>query len=451
MQFEQEKYTVEQITLAGETVEIRAFRNRVYVDKPVNREFQQMNIFAPEDYYRGKSINGYDLHTAPIFMPNTVGGYMPGPLAEPEISNWGNAGEPNSIFQALRHGYVVAAPAIRGRVQQNGEGIYTGKAPACIVDYKAAVRYLRYFSEEIPGDVEKIITSGTSAGGALSSLMGVTGNHPDYEPYLEKIGAAKTGDHIFAASCYCPITNLEHADMAYEWQFVGVNGYWGDKQLDEKQIKVSEELAKAFPAYANSLNLKDKNGLRLSLDEKGDGSLKEYVKNKVLESAKKAMDRGADIFSKIWLNFENGEPVSVDWKGYVCDIARLKPAPSFDGLLLNTAENDLFGSEMVNLRHFTKYGREHSLCGGEMAEEMQVKLMNPMNYIEDEMAMTAKYFRIRHGECDRDTSLVISAMLTLKLEEQGKEVDYHLPWGLPHSGDYDLDELFEWIDGICKD
>ena len=35
--------------------------------------------------------------------------------------------------------------------------------------------------------------------------------------------------------------------------------------------------------------------------------------------------------------------------------------------------------------------------------------------------------------------------------EQGKEVDYHLPWGLPHSGDYDLDELFEWIDGICKD
>jgi len=25
-----------------------------------------------------------------------------------------------------------------------------------------------------------------------------------------------------------------------------------------------------------------------------------------------------------------------------------------------------------------------------------------------------------------------------------------LPWEIPHSGDYDLDELFQWIDGICK-
>ena len=28
------------------------------------------------------------------------------------------------------------------------------------------------------------------------------------------------------------------------------------------------------------------------------------------------------------------------------------------------------------------------------------------------------------------------------------EVDYHSPWNVPHSGDYDLDELFVWIDRI---
>ena len=29
----------------------------------------------------------------------------------------------------------------------------------------------------------------------------------------------------FAVSAYCPITDLDHADMAYEWQFNGVNDY----------------------------------------------------------------------------------------------------------------------------------------------------------------------------------------------------------------------------------
>ena len=134
-------------------------------------------------------------------------------------------GKINSIFRALQHGYVVAAPAIRGRVQKDEEGKYNGKAPACIVDYKAAVRYLHYFSKELPGDESKIITNGTSAGGALSSLMGATGNHPDYESYLKELGAADASDEVFAASCYCPITNLDHADMAYEWEFRGVNDY----------------------------------------------------------------------------------------------------------------------------------------------------------------------------------------------------------------------------------
>ena len=77
-------------------------------------------------------------------------------------------------------------------------------------------------------------------------------------------------------------------------------------------------------------------------------------------------------------------------------------------------------------------------------------MMNPMPYIFDEKAQTAKYFRIRHGECDRDTSLAISAMLALKLKEAGCQVDYQSPWNIPHAGDYDLEELFAWIDEICK-
>lgn len=127
----------------------------------------------------------------------------------------------------------------------------------------------------------------------------------------------------------------------------------------------------------------------------------------------------------------------------------MKTAPAFDALTMDSPENDLFGSEITNLRHFTEYGKANSLCGGEMAENIVVKMLNPMSYVEDERATKTQYWRIRHGECDRDTPLAISAMLALKLKEQNCDVDYHFPWNVPHSGDYDLDELFAWIDGIC--
>ena len=48
-----------------------------------------------------------------------------------------------------------------------------------------------------------------------------------------------------------------------------------------------------------------------------------------------------------------------------------------------------------------------------------MKMLNPMEYVMDEMAQKAHHFRIRHGECDRDTSLVISAMLTAKTARGG--------------------------------
>ena len=79
-----------------------------------------------------------------------------------------------------------------------------GKAPAFIVDYKAAVRYLRHNRKNLPaGDTEKIISNGTSAGGALSALLGATGNAEEYEPYLREIGAADERDDIFASNDYC--------------------------------------------------------------------------------------------------------------------------------------------------------------------------------------------------------------------------------------------------------
>ena len=55
----------------------------------------------------------------------------------------------------------------------------------------------------------------------------------------------------------------------------------------------------------------------------------------------------------------------------------------------------------------------------------------------------------------REHQIVIHLMrlvrsLAVKLRMNGKQVAIKLLWGVPHSGDYDLDELFQWIDSISK-
>ena len=72
-----------------------------------------------------------------------------------------------------------------------------------------------------------------------------------------------------------------------------------------------------------------------------------------------------------------------------------------------------------------------------------------MEYIDQNGATIAKYWRIRHGTIDKDTSLAIPALLATKLQNSGLIVDFELAWDQPHGGDYDLDELFAWANTIC--
>lgn len=140
LDFETNNYTIKTLTIDRITVNYRAYENIVYVSNPVDIKYQVMNFYVPESYYEGKSINGYTLETAPIFLPNRVGGYMP---AEPGKvgEGFGGTQSAEASFIALYNGIVVATPGIRGRTLQDNQGKYTGKAPAAIIDYKAAVRY----------------------------------------------------------------------------------------------------------------------------------------------------------------------------------------------------------------------------------------------------------------------------------------------------------------------
>ncbi len=451
LKFDPEKYTQETLTIGNQTVNYRAYENIVYVTNPVDTHYQSLNVYVPEEYFKGGSINGYTAKTAPIFFPNHVGGYNPGDPGNPGTS--GDGDTPNSEFLALTKGYVVVSPGARGKTNQDEEsGLYYGKAPACIVDLKAAVRYVRYNDEVMPGDAEKIISNGTSSGGALSSLLGATGNHPDYDPFLEAIGAADARDDIFAASCYCPITNLDNSDTAYEWFFNKVHHYkwFNEGTLTEEQIELSNELKSLFPPYLNSLGLKRFDGTPLTLDEYGNGTFREYVKSFVIDSAQKALQDGVDLSEFDWLTIIDGIVVDIDLDAFLQYATRMKQPPAFDALNASTWENILFGTEKVDTQHFTRYSHENSTAYGTLAAVRIVKMLNPMNYIGTEECTTAPYWRIRHGAVDRDTSLAIPVILATKLENEGYDVDFFVPWGQGHGGDYDLEELFAWVDVICK-
>ena len=99
LRFDPEKYQIKKLQIENETIEYRQYRDILYCANPLD-DIQKMNLFVPEDYYEGRTINGYDLHSAPILLPNTVGGYMPGPCDEPGMNI--RVGKPNYIFQALK-------------------------------------------------------------------------------------------------------------------------------------------------------------------------------------------------------------------------------------------------------------------------------------------------------------------------------------------------------------
>ncbi|MBP6468759.1 MAG: alpha/beta hydrolase, partial [Fusobacteriaceae bacterium] len=360
----------------------------------------------------------------------------------------------------------VAEPGARGRTTQDANGKYTGKAPADIVDLKAAVRYLHFNDSVMPGDANKIISNGTSAGGALSALIGGSGNNTDYEPYLKEIGAANGKDDIFAVSAYCPITNLDHADMAYEWMFNGINNYKKlvmtgmidfnvkrtlvEGTMTDSQIKLSKELSAMFPSYINSLGLKDEKGNILSMDSNGNGNFKNYIKSFIVASAQKALDNGTDLSTLTWITIKNKTVIDIDFDSYVKYVGRMKTTSAFDGVDLSTGENDLFGTANTKAQHFTTYGKANTTVNGSSADSLIVKMMNPLNYIGTKGTTVAKHWRIRHGAIDSDTSVAISAILSTTLKNKGFDVDYAVPWGVPHSGDYDLDELFAWMEKISK-
>ena len=474
--FDVKNYESMSTTVDNKEIKYRAFEYIPYVANPIDIDQQYMNIYVPEEYFNNGTINGYNTQTAPIFMPNAVGGYMPSQAMTPKVEN----GKPNSVLYALSRGYVVASPATRGRTNKASDGNFIGKAPAVIVDLQAATAYLHANDSTMPGNANRIITNGTSAGGAVSLLQGATGNNSDFQPYLQALGAATAATNVYAVSAYAPITNLDAADMAYEWSYKGITSFnkvtMGQGELPQANVggntappqrtmqrvnlnaddvAYSNLLSEHFPEYVNNLQLHDSMGRVLKLDKNGNGTFKNYVKAFIIDAANKAQAKGTDLSKHTYLVRDNktGTIKDINWEAYNHFVSRSKAPGAFDSRSNDSGENNLFGTSATDNNHFTITAALHDTTPNQdvyVENAKIVTMMNPMNYLGSPAATNARYYRIRYGTADSNTSVAIPLIVGTRAQNLGYNVDMATPFGVDHSGDYDLDELFNWMDNIVK-
>ncbi len=85
--------------------------------------------------------------------------------------------------------------------------------------------------------------------------MGITGNSELYNSYLKENGAVMEEgikDNVKGSQCWCPITSLDTANAAYEWN-MGIY-YNTNTRADGTFTKLlSEDFAAEFVKYINEI------------------------------------------------------------------------------------------------------------------------------------------------------------------------------------------------------
>ena len=471
-----------------------ALKNVVYCDNVVDADYQYMNIYAPAAYIDGGECNGYTAETAPIILENNCMG-------------WNSSSPSTANTSYLAEGFVHISCGARSR--DDGAA---GKMPAPVVDLKAAVRYLRTEDASLPGDSEKIVSVGSSGGGQMSSILGASGDMAAYLPYLYEIGArgvaydaatdtytSTVSDAVYGAMCFCPITDLDNADLAYAWmrfdagETSAATMFSGTIEFSEFQLELQNDLALAFCEYINSLGIVNEQGEVLSFDYNADGTVNprsgSYY-DQILQNMSNALnaliangedDKYTDEPEVIsgWLTQEDGEWKITDMAGFIqgTGLARNKDIPGFDTFFA-TEEGSGFGTGEESATHFSasvaavlqaNYDKYAALDGFDeqdvdayieqaVREDIQTQayLMNSTEIMllaaaGENDANPALYWRTRNGTSDEHTSFTIAYNLAMSALACGRDVDYSLVWNMAHGSDEgeSTGTFAEWVHRIC--
>ena len=492
-------------------------RDVVYCATPKEPNLECMNLFIPKEYINadgslnpGAACGNYITETAPILVHSAVMGYSEAPAAMLSLEKGSPDQELTTSF--LAKGMIYVSVAARGRQTQDENGTYIGKAPALVTDVKAALRFYRHNKAFLPGNTDRMVIFGVSAGGNLASLIGSTCDCKEYDPGLKEIGACmEESDAVFAAQAFCPITDLAHADLAYEWMY---KGHWHRDlppfmaehttcDLTDFQKALSDEMGKRYVSYANQFAVKDPlSDTVLSLNEDGrSGSLYDalirdletaatkYIRYLLGHNPKAVSCTLEDYLAGNYTIIRKGpggtrEVPGIDkrswlsWDGEKAHISdldsmlsgctrRMKNCPAFDSLDLEEFENEELGHPDQKLSHFNfdlfdilndlkeaypeeyrKYAPAFESVRDDELLQQQSRLINPHNFIHPGAANLCPHFRIRVGNMDPHTSFTTAMLMAYRLREAGVDVDFAFQWEANHGVcDYE-GEFLEWVESI---
>ena len=260
-----------------------------YCLDPATETYESLAIFVPGSYFIGEKngdtytctvnekavVGSFTPATAPILMPINSGSLA----AQASPTTYGYEG----LAPYLTQGCVYVYAGFRGRsaavdTTSGSDDLIAGGSPWPAVDLKAAIRYLRYNASVLPCDASRTFVFGFGAGGGLSAVLGASGDAALFEPYLAEIGAithdatgASVSDAIAGSASWCPITSFDVADAAYEW---GQGQYASDgtRAKDTWTRALSQDLAAAYGAWVNEMDLRDGDDNQLTLDETETGA-----------------------------------------------------------------------------------------------------------------------------------------------------------------------------------
>ncbi|HCA5035471.1 TPA: hypothetical protein MW175_001599 [Acinetobacter baumannii] len=509
--------TTVNLTVDGQAMKVTQYRI-VYVAKPVKMASTQATLGGGtttiSDPYAYQTLiisipegKENDQKTA-MYLQFNNGGWWASPVKTNinEGANLVSTNDTDNYGAALKAGYIVVDVGTRGRGIRSYDGTWAGKAPAVIVDAKAAIRYLRLNDTLLPGSAEKIIITGTSGGGGLISTVAASGNSPDYLSYLAEIGAAgvrgsgtsltsTVKDNVFAVVAYCPINNLANADLGYEWQYNASRNDSNTGNLNGvsysagPQLTASKEIAEKFPMYLQTLNLKLPNGQQLTAENMPD-QIKEQIKSEIERQLAKGTpvpNFGENFVSSKatlvndWLKHDGSKVTEIDYQkflNYVAANQALKTVVAFDAVGVNgntaiSGETNLFGDSQNEYINFTQWSWDHNskTADGSGQDDTglswenylnsnsstanllkdQLKMVNPIAYLNT-TTDTAPYWYIRHGMLDRDTSFAMQMILYYAVtnDPKVKDTNFKLPYLTGHAGNYDVQEAFKWINEKLK-
>ena len=503
--------TMLNVKVDGEPVKVTRYTG-CYLSRPNRPEDQKINIYIPGNATKQSPI---------MFIVNNSGWRM-NDFPTGTVRDGGDYdGTSSKIGVALKKGWVIVSYGARSR--GNGatvEGEYLGHSPSTMTDTKAAIRYLRFNRKALPaGDTERIVITGTSGGGALSTVIAASGNNKDFLPSLYEVGAAGVtrnpdgtfsseegiGDNVFAVVSYCPITDLGHADAAYEWLYKDVRKalYLAGKMnypfADEASInKASDYLSNIYAEYIDTLGLKDENGealtstnlsafierlmrheIDLTLGDIGAERMAADVEQEIRRRGPMGGGQNAGAAqhreNNGWIRFNSDGSYDYDLQKHLYYLAlytALKPAPSFSniglyGIQMN--EDDLFGARDEQYCPFNPYSWDNDARGNKVGKDdtgmtweeymatdagkalaLQAKMTCAMDYIIENESDTAPHWYVRHGMDDRDTSFAVEATLFASIMNSPRVKSHNVgfSWLKPHSGDYDIPEAWSWLESI---